>query len=157
MTHLCPTSSGWLAPPLHTAKYAIVPLFQILLGTTQGTLSPILFIGVMAHNNRQLAIFSIIYYLFWLFSLGSMGFSSAITVRVGNFLSANDPKRSRRSAVTGVILAQMCLRSCSIILLFVSEPLSHLFTTDPSFAEELQWNIRIFSFFIICNFSKLLI
>ena len=120
----------------------------MLLSTVQSTLTPILFIGIIAHNNRQLAIYSIILSLWWLNSLGSIGFSSAITVRVGYFLGANDPKRSKRSAVIRVILAQTCLSSCSIVLLFVSEPLSHLFTTEPSFAKELQWNIRIFSLLI---------
>ena len=133
---------------LHTARYAVVPFFQMLVGGSQSTLAPILFIGIISDDKKQLAIYSVIFSLWWVFSLGSLGFSSAVTVRMGHFIGANDPKGSKRSAVTGVILAQSCLLACSLLLLIFSKPVSYLFTTDPSFAEELQWNIRIFSVFI---------
>ena len=141
---------------IHTAKYAIVPLFQSLLGAGQTTLLPIILIGIMAHNNKQLAIYSVMFSLFWILALGSNGFASAITVRVGNLLGENEQKKSQKSAITGVIMGQFCLLLCSIVLQILSEPLSYLFTTDPNFAEELNWNIRIFSFLINTDFKILI-
>ena len=135
----------------HTAKYAISTILQTLVSSAPLIVLPILAIGVFTNNQRQLAIYSIIYSIGWVFSLGTMGFSSAITVRVGNLLGANEPTRAKKVAVLCIALGQVLLILLNIILLSVSEPLSHLFTTDADFAKELTWNIRIFSIVLNTN------
>ena len=133
---------------LHTAKYAIIPFFQRLMGVIPSTIYPILFIGILAHDKRQLAIYSIVFSIWWVFTLAAIGFSSAITVRVGHLLGTNEPKKARRAAIVVIIFGQLLLALINIILFIVSEPLSHLFTTDYTFAGELAWNFRILSFLI---------
>ena len=133
---------------LHTAKYAIVPITQFIIGIGPVTINPILFIGLMSNDKRELAIYSILYSIWWVCSIGTMGFSSAITVRVGNLLGANQPKKAKQAAPFGIICGQLTMVLCNIIIFTISEPLSHLFTTDPVFARQLTWNIRLFSFFL---------
>ena len=53
----------------------------------------------MSHDKRQLAIYTIIFSIWWVFSLGALGFSKAITVRVGQLLGANEPRKAKRSAI----------------------------------------------------------
>ena len=141
-------TSEYITNWLHTARYAIIPSFQTLMGVIPSTVNPIIFIGIMCHDKRQLAILSILYSILWLFNLGTRGFSSAITVRIGNLLGANEPKMARRSAIVGVIFGQLLLIMLNVLLFAISEPLGHLFTTDSTFAEELAWNFRILSFLL---------
>ena len=77
-----------------------------------------------------------------------MGFSSAITVRVGNLLGDNRAKEAKKVAIFDLIFSQIMLALSGFLLFAVSEPLSHLFTTDSIFAKEISWNFMIFSFFI---------
>ena len=141
---------------LHTARYAIFPLFQNLVGVIPTTIMSIILIGIMSHDKRQLAIYTIIFSIWWVFSLGALGFSKAITVRVGQLLGANEPRKAKRSAILVIIIGQLMLILINIILYTVSEPLSHLFTTENSFAEELAWNIRMFSFLINADIKLVL-
>ena len=136
--------SGWI----HTAQYAIVPFFQGLISTIPLTVFPIIFIGLMAHDKQELAIYSIVYSIWWVFNLGTIGFACAATVRVGNLLGANQPKMARNASILYIIFGQLILILCNILLLVTSEPISYLFTTDPTFAKKLTWNIRLFSFLL---------
>ena len=133
---------------LHTAKYAIFPVLQFVVGSVPLTILPIFFVGLIAQNKRELAIFSILYSIGWVLSLAIMGLSSSITVRVGNLLGANEPKLAKKSAVVGIIFGQLTLIFCNVLLLSVSVPLSHLFTADENFLKEITWNIQILSFLI---------
>ncbi|KAI6650860.1 Multidrug and toxin extrusion protein 1-like [Oopsacas minuta] len=135
----------------HTSKYAISTIVQTLVSSAPLVILPILAIGVFANDKRQLAIYSIIYSIGWVTSLGTMGFSSAITVRVGNLLGADDPKRAKKAAILGIVVGQVLLILVNLVLLGISGPLSHLFTTDTEFAKELKWNIIIFSFALNTN------
>ncbi|KAI6650859.1 Multidrug and toxin extrusion protein 1 [Oopsacas minuta] len=135
----------------HTSKYAISTIVQTLVSSAPLVILPILAIGVFANDKRQLAIYSIIYSIGWVTSLGIMGFSSAITVRVGNLLGADDPKRAKKAAVLGIVVGPVLLALVNLVLLGISEPLSHLFTTDTDFAKELAWNIMWLSFLLNCN------
>ena len=102
----------------------------------------------MSHDKRQLAVYTIIFSIWWVFCLGTLGFSKAIIVRAGHLLGANEPKKAKRSAILVIIFGQLLLVLINILLFTLSGPLGHLFTTDDSFGEELAWNIRIFSFLI---------
>ena len=136
--------SNWL----HTARYAIFPILQFVLGSVPLTILPLLFIGLIAGNQRELAIFSILYAIGWVLSLAIMGLSSSVTCRVGKLLGANEPKSARRSAIVAIVLGELTLIICTGFLLAVSAPLAHLFTTNESILKELIWNIRILSFLI---------
>ena len=135
----------------HTGKYAISTMLQTLVSSAPLIVLPILAIGVFANNQRQLAVYSVIYSIGWVFSLATMGFSSAVTVRVGNLLGANEPTKAKKVAVLCIALGQISLILLNILLLSVSKQLSHLFTTDADFANELTWNIRIFSIILNTN------
>ena len=133
---------------LHTARYAIVPIGQMMIAMFPTTITPIICIGLMSHDKRELAIYSILFSIWWVCNIGVMGFASALTVRVGNLLGANEPIRAKRTTVIGLAYGQLTILMCTIITFVTSDPLSHLFTTDPTFARELAWNIRLFSFIL---------
>ncbi|KAI6650867.1 Multidrug and toxin extrusion protein 1 [Oopsacas minuta] len=130
----------------HTARYAVIGIVQYMFGTIPNTIIPLIFIGTIAHDQKQLAIYSILYSVWWVCYLTCAGFSSSITVRIAHLLGANQPKRARNATIVDLIFAQFTLVMCNIIVFVASEPLSYLFTTDPNFAKELTWNIRMFSF-----------
>ena len=132
----------------HTSRYAVVNITQFELAIVPSAFFPMIFIGIVEQDKTQLAIFSIIFSAWWVFTLGSMGLSSAITVRVGNLLGDNRAKAAKKVVIFDLIFAQIVLAFSGLLLLAVSEPLSHLFTTDSSFAKEISWNLMIFSFFI---------
>ena len=132
----------------HTSRYALVNITQFVLAMVPSAFYPVIFIGIIAQDKNQLAIFSILFSTWWMFSLGSMGLSSAITVRVSSLLGDNRAEEAKKVAVFDLIFAQTMLAFSGLLLLAVSEPLSHLFTTDSSFANEISWNFKIFSFFI---------
>ena len=131
---------------LHTAKYAIAPLGQVMMGMFPTTIIPVICIGLLSHDNRELAIYSILFCIWWVCCIGVMGFASALTVRVGNLLGSNQPIRAKRASVIGLICGQLIILMCHMITFVANDPLSHLFTTDTTFARELAWNIRLFSF-----------
>ncbi|KAI6650863.1 Multidrug and toxin extrusion protein 1-like [Oopsacas minuta] len=132
----------------HTARYAVVPIIQIFIGTVPVTLLPAVCLGLMAGSEKELAIYSIIYSIWWIIGMGIMGLSSATTIRIGHLSGANQLKRARKAAILHLIIAQLITVMCNIIVFVASEPLSYFFTTDVSFAIELTQNIRIFSFLL---------
>ncbi|KAI6650864.1 Multidrug and toxin extrusion protein 2 [Oopsacas minuta] len=132
----------------HTARYAVVAIIQTIIGAAPATILPVICIGMVADNKEQLAIYSITFSIWWLISMAAIGFGSGITVRVAHLLGKNQSKRARKAAILDLIIAQLTIVMCTIIVFAVSEPLSHLFTTDANFAKELTWNLRIFSFLL---------
>ena len=132
----------------HTARYAVVSVVQWMTSSIPRSILPVVLIGVIERDQRQLAIYSILYSIWWLFAMGSMGFANAITARVGYLLGANQPYLARRATILDIAFAQCTIVLCNIILFFASRPLANLFTTDASFAEDLTWNIRLMSFLI---------
>lgn len=138
-----------------TAKYAILPILLVFMDGTTLTLSPILFIGLLAGDRRELAIFSILYSVYWVLCMGCMGFASALTVRVGSLLGSKEAKQARSSAILGIIVGLISFLPSSILLLTLSKQLSYLVTTDASFAKELDFNFRISSILIFSNVNYL--
>ena len=75
-----------------------------------------------------------------------MGFASAITIRVGNLLGANEQQRAKRASILYICVAMVLLVVCNVLVFPCSDRLSHLFTTDEDFAKELKWNLMLVSF-----------
>ena len=136
---------------LHTAKYALFTILQTLVSSIPLSIFPIIFIGLMANDKRELGIYSILFSIGWVFSLGTMGFSSAITIRVGHLLGENQPGKAKKAGMVGIIFGQLLLIVCNLLLLVLSGTLSQLFTTDATLVKELTWNIRIFSILLNGN------
>ena len=109
----------------------------------------------MSHDKRELAIYSILFSIWWVCCIGVMGFASALTVRVGNLLGANEPIRAKRTTIIGLTCGQLTILMCNINVFATSDPLSHLFTTNSLFASELAWNIRLFSFVLNSDITML--
>ena len=137
--------SGWG----HTAKYSIPPMLQTSIGAISTGVFPVIILLMISHNNSQLAMYSIMYSVWFAISLFTMGYSSALTVRVGHLLGAEDTKMAKRSAIFGIILGEAILIILCTGLILMSNPLSNLFTTDVSFANELQFNLIILSVTIV--------
>ena len=136
---------------LHTARYALSTILQTLVSSAPLSIFPIIFIGLMANDKRQLAICSVIYSIGWVFCLGIVGFSSSIIIRVGYLLGENQPGRAKRASIIGINFAIILLLLCTLLLFGLSGPLSHIFSSDPMFIKELTWNIRIFSILFNSN------
>ena len=134
-----------------TAKYAVFPMLQMFMDGLTVTIYPIIFIGLIAGDKRELAIYSVLYSAYWVVCMGSMGFSSAIAVRVSLLLGSKEPKQAKRSAILGIIVGIIVLFPSSLLFLTVSKQLSYLFTTEASFAKELEFDFRISSILIFNN------
>ena len=117
------------------------------------TVYPILFIGLIAGDKRELAIYSVLYSVYWVVSMGSIGFSSGIAIRVGLLLGSNEPQKAKKSALLGIIIGIISLLPSSIILLTLSKQLSYLFTSEAKFANELDFDFRISSILIFRNLN----
>ena len=132
----------------HTSRYGGMTIIQSLIGTVPTTIIPILSLIAMANNEKQLAIYSILFSIWWVFATGTVGFGSAVTVRVGNLLGANEPQRAKRAAIVDVCATIVLLGVVNILVYTTRDMLSHLFTTDENFAKELKWNLMVFSFLL---------
>ena len=82
----------------------------------------------------------------------AIGYTSSLTVRVGHLLGANDTQSAKRSAIFGIIFGEVILLVVSIGIMLLSQPLSKLFTTDPSFANELHYNLLILPVITLTDF-----
>ena len=131
-----------------TTKYAVFPMLQAFIDGIVVTVYPILFIGLIAGDKRELAIYSVLYSVYWVVSMGSIGFSSGIAIRVGLLLGSNEPQKAKKSALLGIIIGIISLLPSSIILLTLSKQLSYLFTSEAKFANELDFDFRISSILI---------
>ena len=138
----------------HTIQYVVPPMLQTLTAATTTNIFPIILLLLINNDKNQLAIFSIMYSVWFAFSLFTIGYSSAITVRVGSLLGAGDTTRAKRSAIFGIVFAEIILLCMCIIVVLCSRPLSYLFTTDEKFVEELYFNLKFLP--VIC-FSDVLL
>ena len=139
--------SGWI----HTLKYTISPMLQTSLATIASNVFPVIILLVISHSNTQLAMYSIMYSIWFAFSLFTKGYSSALTVRIGHLLGEKDAKAAKRSAVFGIIFGETILVVICIGIMLLRSPLSNLFTTDVMFAKELEFNLIILSITIVSD------
>ena len=127
----------------HTAKCAILPMIQTLISTIVFNVFPIVILLFICHSKQQLALYSIMYSLWFIYSLLTLGYGTALTVRIGHLLGAKDATRAKRSAIIGVIFGELVLLVICIGTILLSRPLSHLFTTDINFGKELYYNLLL--------------
>ena len=135
----------------HLVRYALSPILQSYAAIISSSLISLILLGLVYQDTTQLAIYSVLYSLWYVFGLFSGGFGSAITVRVGNLLGAHEPKKAFRSAIFAIIYGESVLLMLTISLLVSSQFLSHLFTTDLTFANNLTFNIRCMCFIIMSD------
>ena len=133
--------SGWFK----TAKYVIPATMQAFIATVVSNVFPVIILLLVSHSKNQLALYSIMYSVWFVISLTTMGLSSAITVRVGHLLGENDTQRAKRSAIFGIVFGEIVLLFFGIVTMVLSQPLSQLFTTDINFANELYYNLLALS------------
>ena len=124
-------------------KYAIPGIVQSLIQMTAVSIFPIIILLLVCRSKEQLAIYSIMYSVWYVISLFTMGFKSSIAVRVGHLLGENDIQKAKRSAIFGIALGEAGFVLLCIGLMALSGPLSQLFTTDANFAKELYFNLLI--------------
>ena len=138
----------------HTAKYTLSPMLQTFSAIMSSNLIPLILLGFVFQDTAQLAVYTILYSIWFVFSLFSIGLSSAITVRVGNLLGAYEPKKAFRAAIFSLFYGGSVLLLITISLFFSSQFLSHLFTADPTFASNLTFNIRCMCFIIMSDIEQ---
>ena len=138
---------GWY----HTAKYVVAAVVQTLTSCIVGTVLPIILLLLVCFDEDELAIYSIMYSVWYLFSLFTSGYSKALTIRVGYLLGADSVTQAKKSAVWGMVLSEIVLIFFAIMLFLFNQPLSNLFTTDERFIEELSYNLRIFPVIILSD------
>ena len=136
----------------HSARYAFFPITQYLVSVSSTNLTPLIILGFIFRDTTQLVIYTVLLSLWYVFGLWAMGgFSSAITVRVGNLLGAHEYKNAFRAAIFSIFYGETVALILSTLVFTLSTPLSHLFTTDIDFATKLALNIQGMSFIILCN------
>ncbi|KAI6655917.1 Multidrug and toxin extrusion protein 1 [Oopsacas minuta] len=135
----------------HTAKYAIPATIQIVLGTTISCIFPIIVLLLISHDKNQLAIYSIMYSVWFIFSLFTMGYARALTIRVGQLLGANTITKAKRSAIFGMAFGETIIIFLSVMAMLLHRPLSVLFTTDDSFIQELYLNLLLLPIIILSD------
>ena len=129
----------------HTAKYIIPTTLQTFIGTVVSNVYPVIILLLISHSKYELAIYSILYSVWFVISLFTMGFSSAITVRVGHLLGEDNTYKAKRSAIFGIVFGEVVLLVFCIGTMVLSHPLSQLFTTDAEFSNELYYNLLALS------------
>ena len=112
-------------------------IIQVSVGAITNNVFPVILLILISQDKNQLAIYSLIFSVSFVFALFTMGYYIAITVRVGHHLGASDTTRAKRSAVFGIVFAETVLLCTCIVALLCKIPLSYLFTTDKTFVEEL--------------------
>ena len=137
----------------HSAQYIIFPITQFCASISTTNLSPLILLGFIFHDTTQLAIYTVQVSLWYMFGLWAMGFSSAITARVGHLLGAFEYKKAFRAAIFSVFYGELVAFILATLLFVLSGPLSHLFTTDVHFARDLSFNIKAMSFIILTDFQ----
>ena len=125
----------------HTAKYVLPSIIQVSIAMIANSVFPIIILLLVCNNKDQLALYSIMYSVWFVYSLFAMGYTSSLTVRVGQLLGENDIRKAKRSAIFGIICGEMTLFVICIAIMLLSKPLSQLFTTDQRFANELHYNL----------------
>ena len=133
----------------HTFQYVISTTIQVFASIYTSGLLPLIVLGILAHDEWQIAIYSILYSLWFVFDLFVVGYGSAITVRLGKILGSNQPVQAKRAAIFGFTFGGIIILVESICIIILSEPLSYLFTIDPKLANELSFSIKILSITIL--------
>ena len=129
----------------HTFQYAMSTTIQMFASIYTSGLIPLIVLGILAHDEWKIAIYSILYSLWFVFYLFAMGYGSAITVRLGNILGSNQPIQAKRAAIFGFTFGGIIVLLESICIIILSEPLANLFTIDPKLASGLSFSIKILS------------
>ena len=137
----------------NSMKYIIFPTSQSLIGFISATLLPLIILGAILHDTEQVAIYSVLFSIWYTFSLIVVGFSSAITVRVGNLLGSQESNRARRAALFSIFYCEIYILILAVLLFFIAHPLSYLFTTDSEFAMKLEFSIRAICFILPTDVS----
>ena len=149
------TSTNWTCAMIdewfHSASYTFFPMIQNLASNSSSSLVPLILLGFIFDDTSQLAIYTIQISLWVVFALWAMGFSSAITVRIGNLLGAYEYKRAFRAAMFSIVYGETIALILTALLFFLSGPFSHLFTTDFDFAQKLSFNIKGMCFIVLCD------
>ena len=143
--------SGWF----QLAKYAIPAMLQTSTSTIVTNIYPIILLLIVSHNKTQLAIYSIMYSVWWVLSLLTMGYATSLTVRVGHLLGADEFRKAKRSTIFCIVFGQgVLLIICSATML-LSRPLSYLFTTNTVFGNELYYNLLALPVLILSDIISL--
>ncbi|KAI6658133.1 Multidrug and toxin extrusion protein 1-like [Oopsacas minuta] len=127
----------------HTAKYAFPAIMQIIIIMAVSNIFPIIILLLISHDKNQLAIYSIMYSVWFLFMLFTMGYERALTIRVGHLLGANTVTKAKKSAIFGMAFAETIVFSLSVLAMLFHRTLSVLFTTDDSFIKELHLDLLL--------------
>ncbi|KAI6659408.1 Multidrug and toxin extrusion protein 1-like [Oopsacas minuta] len=135
----------------HTAKYAIPAIMQVAVGSVVWYIFPLIVLLLISHDMNQLAIYSIMYSVWFLFSLFTMGYARALTIRVGQLLGANTITKAKRSALFGMVFVGTIISFLSVMAMLFHRPLSLLFTTDDSFIQELYLNLLLLPIVILSD------
>ena len=116
---------------------------------------PLIILGIIAHDETQIGIYSVLYSVWFVLSIFAIGFGSSLTIRVGQLLGANEPSQARRVAIFGFIFGGIAILLNSLALFILSEPLGFLFTNDKKLAIELTFSIKILSLTILADIITL--
>ena len=135
----------------HIIQFVVPTMLQTLVAVTTTNVYPIILLLMINHDKNQLALYSIMYSVWFVFSLFTMGYGRAITVRVGHLLGASDTKHAKRSAVFAIVFAEIVLSCLCVIVLLCNRPLSGLFTTDETFMEQLRSNFLLLPVVILTD------
>ena len=133
----------------HTMQYALSTTIQSFASIFQTGISPMIILGIIARSETQLAIYSILYSIWFAFCLFAYGYSSAITVRVGHILGANEPNKARRVAIFSLIYCLIVMILISSFVCMTSQPFSKLFTTDAMLASNLSFGMKILAIVLL--------
>ena len=135
----------------HTARYTLSPILQKVNECFTTGLLPLIVLGLVFQDSTQLTVYTVLNSLWYVFGLFSTGFSSAITVRVGNLLGAYEARKAFRAAIFSLFYGASVLLLLTMSLFFSSQFMGHLFTTDPTLIGDLVFNIKCFCFIIISD------
>ena len=128
---------GWF----QIAKYAVPSFIQTSISTIVTNIYPIVLLLIILESKTELAIYSIMYSVWWILSLLTMGYATSLSIRVSHMLGANEFRKAKLSAIFGISSGQVGLLVICIATMLLSRPLSHVFTTDVGFANELYHNL----------------
>ena len=132
----------------HTMQYALSTTIQSFGAIFQTGISPMIILGIIARSETQLAIYSILYSVWFAFCLFAFGYSSAITIRIGHILGANEPNKARRVAIFSLIYCLIIIILISSFVCMTSQPFSILFTTDAMLASDLSFGVKMLAIVI---------
>ena len=133
------------------AKYAVPAIIQTFIAMVVTTVFPLILLLMVAHSKEQLAIYSILYSVWFVVALVTMGYSNALAIRISHLLGQNEISTAKRSAIFGIFFGGLVLLIMCILLMTISRPMSSLFTTDSNFAKELSHNFLIFPVTILAD------